>query len=340
MRLRRTHEERDRYDVAFYMPWIGPLLAPATSPPTGGAETQVYLVAQALAAAGLRVCIVAFDTPAGLPDRVGRVDVHARRPYASHKRLIGKVYEAFSIWGALAHLDTKVIVTRTSGPHVGIIGAFARLWRKRFVYSSAHVGDFTLELEKSRRNRALYKLGVRLADSIVVQTEEQVELCRNVFGREPVRIRSIAEPQSAAKQVPEAFIWVGRAIYYKQPLKYLELARRVPEASFRMVAVSEQASGTELYDQVKRHAESLPNFDLIDPLPRAELLELIERSVAVVNTSDSEGLSNIFLEGWSRGVPALALAHDPDAIITRHGLGGFSDGSLDLLAEQARELWT
>ena len=40
--------------------------------------------------------------------------------------------------------------------------------------------------------------------SIVVQTEEQVELCRNVFGREPVLIRSLAEPQSAAKYVPSS----------------------------------------------------------------------------------------------------------------------------------------
>src|SRR5947208_11266917 len=146
MRRSRQRAKRERYDAVFYMPWIGPLLAPGTSLPTGGAETQVYLLAQALAAAGPRVCIVAFDTPAGLPDRVGRVDIHARRPYASHKRLIGKVYEAFSIWGALAHVNTNVIVTRTSGPHVGIIGAFARLWRRRFIYSSAHIGDFTLEL--------------------------------------------------------------------------------------------------------------------------------------------------------------------------------------------------
>src|SRR6266480_1128474 len=176
-RARQTR--RGAYDVVFYMPWIGPLLASADLLPTGGAETQVYLVAQALGAAGLRVCIVAFDTPEGLPDRVGHVDIHARPPYASHRRLIGKLYEAVSIWRALARMDTNVIVTRTSGPHVGIIGAFARLWRRRFVYSSAHVGDFTFALEKSRRNLALYKLGVKLADTVVVQTEEQVELCRN-----------------------------------------------------------------------------------------------------------------------------------------------------------------
>jgi glycosyltransferase involved in cell wall biosynthesis len=341
MAERRTlRRGRREYDVVFYMPWMGPLLAPGKSLPTGGAETQVYLVAQALAASGLRVCVVAFQTPEGLPARVGNVDVFARRPYAGGKRLIGKITETVATWLALARLDTDVIVIRASGPYVGIVGVFARIWRRRFVFSSAHVGDFTFDLEEVGRNLAIYKLGVRLAHTVVVQTEEQVELCREAFGREPVLIKSLAESaETPSEGAPEAFLWVARAIYYKQPLKFLELARRVPEARFRMLAVPEPTFSLGLMDEVKRQAAELPNVELLEPRPRSEVLTLMERAVAVVNTADFEGLPNIFLEGWTRGIPALALAHDPDAIVTRNGIGSFANGSMEQFAEQARELW-
>jgi glycosyltransferase involved in cell wall biosynthesis len=65
----------------------------------------------------------------------------------------------------------------------------------------------------------------------------------------------------------------------------------------------------------------------------------MDEAVAIVNTADYEGLPNIFLEGWARGVPAIALSHDPDGLITQHGLGCFGAGSLERFAEQAAELW-
>jgi glycosyltransferase involved in cell wall biosynthesis len=341
MSRRARSSRRRRYDVVFYMPWIGPLLAPGKTLPTGGAETQIYLLAQGLAARGLRVCVVAFQTPEGLPERAGLVDVHARRPYTGNKRLIGKITETFATWRALAKLPAKVMVVRASGPYVGIVGAFAWLTRRRFVFSSAHVGDFTFTLEYGGKNLALYKLGVKLADTVVVQTEEQVELCREAFGRDPVLVRSLSQPpEVVGERAPEAFLWVARAIYYKQPLKLLELARRVPEARFRMLAVPELTFSMDLFAELQRQAAELPNVELLEPRPRDQVLELMDRAVATVNTADEEGLSNIFLEGWVRGVPALTLTHDPDSIVSRNGVGYFAEGSLDRLAEQARELWT
>jgi hypothetical protein len=65
----------------------------------------------------------------------------------------------------------------------------------------------------------------------------------------------------------------------------------------------------------------------------------MDRAVAMVNTSEYEGMPNVFLEGWSRGVPALAFGHDPDGVVQRHGLGGYAAGSRERLAELARSFW-
>ena len=68
-------------------------------------------------------------------------------------------------------------------------------------------------------------------------------------------------------------------------------------------------------------------------------MDLVDRAVAMVNTGDFEGMPNIFLEGWARGVPALALTHDPDNVIERHKLGAFARGSPEQLIDSARRLW-
>jgi len=336
---------RRAYDVAFYVPWIGPLLTYRDTAPAGGAETQIFLVAHALARAGLRVCLIAFELEGiELPTSRDGLDVVMRPPYQSKRGgLFGKLRETLAIWRAVLAADAAVVVTRAAGPHVGIVAVAARTSGRRFVYSSANVSDFDFAiLAPNRRDRALFALGVRLADEVVVQTSEQVELCRERFGRPARLIRSVAEPAEPRPAEPEAFLWIGRLVWYKRPLEFLELARRVPEARFWLVGVPVPFApgGPELVASVEQAASELPNVELLPPRPRPQVLELIERAVAVVNTADFEGLPNILLEGWSRGVPALVLTHDPDGIVAAEGLGHFAHGEREAMALAAQELWS
>jgi glycosyltransferase involved in cell wall biosynthesis len=363
--IKRKRPPRD--DVAFYAPRMGPLLAPEARSSSGGAETQILLLARALASRGARVRLVVFDLPGiPIPASVDGVAISVRPPYQAHEPL-GKLREAGSIGRAIRKSNADVLVSRVSTPEVGLAGLFAKLSRRRFVYSSANVSDFVDDrapgrrpsegtppsgrtnessefdfsrLARKRRDWQLFRLGIRLADEIVVQTEEQVRLCEDRFGRSPVMIRSIAELAPQRDSDPEAFLWIGRLVSYKRPLAFVELARSLPNARFWMVAVPPlHARDLDLEASVARAAADVHNLETFVPRPRSELMELIDRAVAVVNTADFEGMPNIFLEGWARGVPALALAHDPDGVIERHELGAFAHRSSERLVELASRLW-
>jgi glycosyltransferase involved in cell wall biosynthesis len=340
--LKQIRKGSKRYDVAFYVPWIGPLLSPLARSPTGGAETQIFLLARALAARGFRVCLIVFDLPGlDVPSRVGDVSVLVRPPYRTHEPL-GKFRETLALGKAIMEADAGVMVARAATPDIGLVGLSAKLLRRRFVYSSANVSDFDYRLVASnRRNRELFRLGIRLADEIIVQTAEQARLCEEHFRRSPVLIGSIAEPAPQRDRNPEAFLWIGRLVWYKRPFEFVELARSLPSAKFWMVGVPavHGDEGAELAREVEREVATVPNLQLLAPRPRPELMNLIERAVAVVNTADFEGMPNIFLEGWARGVPALTLTHDPDSVVESHSLGGFAHGSSRKLREIALALW-
>jgi glycosyltransferase involved in cell wall biosynthesis len=348
-------------------------LTRAAALPAGGAETQVLLLARALAARGHEVCLIVFEVHgASIPSRVDDVTVSVRRPYQSHQRL-GKLREVASVGQAIASIDSRAVVTRIASPEVGVTGVFAKLLRRTFVYSSSSVSDFVSaqqmqsftsetakpeagrqagssaapsdldfsRLARQQRDWSLFRLGIRLADEIVVQTHEQVRLCRATFDREPVLIRSIAELAPQRQSEPEAFLWIGRLVDSKRPQEFVELARSLPQACFWMVAVpagdrSEHASHVSA---LAATASSTPNLKLLPPRPREDLVDLVNRAVAIVSTSDFEGMPNTFLEGWARGVPALSLAHDPDGVIERHGLGACARGSRQRFVDLAQQLW-
>jgi glycosyltransferase involved in cell wall biosynthesis len=254
-------------------------------------------------------------------------------------KLVGFAAHLVSAAWVLAPLRARVFVQRAAGPTTGIVALFARAKRSRFVYSSANVIDFDFErLEPSRLRVWLFHLGVKLANAIVVQTHEQVDLCQRRFGRDPVLIKSIAEPASVTELDRQAFLWVGRAAPYKRPDAFVDLAAAVPDARFRMILVTAER-GHELTRSVVERCQKVPNIELLDPRPREELMRLIDSAVAMVNTADFEGMPNIYLESWARGVPALSLLHDPDGVIERESLGFFARGSPERLAAHARTLW-
>lgn len=327
-------------DIAIYSPYASQLYErrPAVS---GGAELQTVMLAAALAEHGLRVAHIVLPLEGEATSLPNGVEVVQRRPFAGGWRLLGQAREIGRVWRALAAADAGVYVVRSSWAALGVVAAFCALRRRRLVWASASDLDFGSFFFRGRRAELeLFRLGVRRADLIVVQTEAQANLAEEAFGsrRRVVRIPSFARLAEPSRRAPEAFLWTGRLEEYKGPVAYVELARSVPEAHFWMIPkfVEESAAyGRE----VEAGAAELPNLELLEARPHGELMELVERSVAVVNTSPSEGMPNTFLEAWARGIPVLTLVFDPDSRVEREQLGVAAGGSKERFAEGARELW-
>jgi glycosyltransferase involved in cell wall biosynthesis len=332
---------RERADVAVYAPYAGALY---TTPPkpTGGAEMQSLYLTQALARAGLKVRHVVLSAGPLPRERdgvgiVGLPSAYGSRGLARRKAVVAALHAA----------DASVYIQRCAGFETGVVGAFARLRRRRSIFSSSSVADFDLTSETARiagasldhvPTRIQYLLGLRLVDAIVVQTEEQQQRARS-RGLSTSMIRSFCVVPELVYTRREFFLWVGNPRAVKDPGAYVELARRVPEARFLMVAGDPVSTGRSQAAELKLAAANVPNLDVLLDLARDDVLALYPRSVAIVNTSWVEGFPNTFLEAWARGTPALSLRVDPDRLIERNGLGFACGGSMERLEERAKALW-
>jgi glycosyltransferase involved in cell wall biosynthesis len=260
---------------------------------------------------------------------------------------IGKLGETRGVWRALAGADAAVYVFRTglSGGIAALaVGAlFTTARRRRLVLAASNDLDFIFgRSDRSRLTERLYRLALRRTERVVVQSEQQLELARTALRDEErvTLIPSFTEPApERGRPEPDApFLWAGRIVDYKLPLSFLELARALPEARFEMIAYPTGETPPDLARRLADEAGTLPNVELVERMRHEAVLERIERCLAVVSTSHHEGMPNVFLEAWARGVPVLTLHFDPDARITAERTGLYAEGSWDRFVEQAKAL--
>lgn len=290
-------------------------------------------VARALARAGFRVRhLVAAAGMSRTPDGV---EVVLLPP----GYLQGGLACRRAIVQALRESDGRVYIQCPAGIETGFAGMFARLARRRFVFSAQSDADFMRDRELLKQlggslevwsARTQVRLGQRCAHAVVAQTEQQAALARDTLRLHPHVIRSFCDLGEPRPEAREAFLWVGAFAGVKDPLSFLALAERMPDVPFWMVG-TERKGWRDLAAAVRERAARLSNLELLAPRPRDEVLALYRRAIAVVSTSRYEGFPNVFLEGWARGVPVISLRVDPDGVITRHGLGAVAGGSLDVM---------
>ena len=78
--------------------------------------------------------------------------------------------------------------------------------------------------------------------------------------------------------------------------------------------------------RITAEAQGIPNLKALGPVPYSDVNKYFARAKLFLNTSESEGFPNSFLQAWIRGVPIVSF-FDPDDIISRQGLGVRVDSS-------------
>ena len=308
---------------------------------TGGESVQHTLLAKAFAECGWQVSIISRDF--GQSDGIV---VDGIRVWKTSSPSAGLPYlrffypRLFKGWRALRRADADIYFQSCAGLMTGMVAKFVARRNRKMIFRIAHDTDCIPgeQLIKLDRDRRIYEYGLRRADLISAQSNTQAQALEDNYGLQSYEVDMAAEiPEDTEDAIRDIdVLWVNNFRDFKRPELLLDIARSMPEVSFTMIGGSMKGS-EELYDNVRDQALELDNVDFVGGLPYSDVNSYFSRAKLFLNTSDSEGFPNSYLQAWVRRVPVVSF-FDPDGLIASKGLGDSVDTQNDFVEALARLL--
>lgn len=302
----------------------------------GGEQVQQTLLAKALARRGFDVSMIVADH--GQPDGATWDNVKTYKAYRISAGLpvVRFIHPRWTgMWSAVRRANAAIYYTSCAGYQLGLLALFAKRHRPppRILFRIAHDRDCdpAALLIEYWRDRKLYEYGLARADVILAQTVRQQEALAKNYHHDSVLAPLMLDRPARERDYNErdiAVLWVNNIRNFKRPDLALELARQAPSINIHMIGGA-QRSFEQMYREIGEQALDIKNVCFHGPVPYHEVNEFYERARVFINTSDSEGFPNSYLQAWARGTPVVAF-FDPDGLISREGLGYIASNLQDM----------
>ncbi|MGI6123762.1 MAG: glycosyltransferase [Acetivibrionales bacterium] len=302
----------------------------------GGAEINLFNLACCLSQKkNLSVQVLVDDF--GQPERYkkGGIELIRFKKNSSDKPWLVRKFNAIKAYRALLLLDADVFIFTASSELLGVLVLFQRILRRKQVFFRLS-SDLNIDLNNFKRNNSyisylLYQFGLKNSTKLISQTMKQKNLLKTKLGLDSEIIENGFFMRSGIRAEDKEFIlWVGRCMDTKHPMKFIELAQKLPEKEFVMIMPinkeipeAEKEHRQELAHNVNEAAKSLKNLKLIDYVPFHRIQDYFDKAKAYVCTSELEGFPNTFIQACLGGTPIISYCINPSNMIEEYDLGCF-----------------
>lgn len=327
--------QQEKIRVCFISPKAYPIFNPQVQTVFGGAEVDLYLLATELAKdPRFDVSFIIGDY--GQPDNETRQGVRLLKSLNFEQNALTG---AIRIWAALKKADADIYMLKTASPGVPLTQFFCQRHNRRFVYKTASQGECGGDY--LRRHPVLGRLFVRSlkkASQVIVQNQQDHD---NLLGR--FAIASMVIPNGhrivdVSDVEKKTILWVGRSAAVKGPQRFLELAQAF--AQERFVMICPRATGDTDYSALCRRANEIENLRFYEHVSFAEIDRFFAAAKVLVNTSDSEGFANTFIQACKAGTAILSYQVNPDDFLNVYDCGLCGDGTTQTLIDNLQRLLT
>lgn len=308
---------------------------------TGGAERQQYMIATHLSKSQYEVSVAGlnFDDNNHTVEEEG---VTLWRIIPNVRGVSSAPYKAIRTLLGLRQIDADIYYVRGNDLLCVITALYCKLFGAIFVYGIAN--DANIEpthLSEKGLFRIPYLKSVASANTVVAQTKHQQNLLFDEHGIEAVHIPNGYDVPSSSEIIPheerEYVLWVGSMDpHQKKPLKFVELASRLPEIEFKLIGPPDN-DNPAYASEVEMAATKLTNLEYVGYVHPDQIHDYYKRASLLVNTSEFEGFPNTFLEAWRYATPVLSLHFTLDDTLREKSIGWHA-GSMNRLTELVEEI--
>ncbi len=319
--------------ICFVSPKAYPLFNGDVRATFGGAEVDLYYLGTELAKdARFDVSFVVADY--GQPDMERRENVTVIKSLSFEQNpLTG----AFKIRQALRKVNADIYMIKSISPGLFLVSLFCRLHRKIFLYRTAHAThcDGTY-LEKHPLVGKFFTSSIRHAKKIFTQNEADKDNLKKTVGIDSMMIPNGHRFEPLTEHDRETILWAGRSADFKHPERFLDLAKTFPQEKFVMIC--QRATGDRQYDSLKTKAEAIENLNFIEHVRFDKIDSYFQQAKVFVNTSDSEGFPNTFIQACKAGTAILSYHVNPDGFLDTYECGVCCNGDGKAAVTQLGEM--
>ena len=302
----------------------------------GGAQKQQALIIQGLKAKGIGVIVLEYYLKE--PKIIDEVYFYP----AWNKRTKSFVNRLREIINKLKEHDVNIIYVRGTQLYVAFLYLILKTVRSKIklFWGIAGDHDLTSKYNYLRVNNvnSLYGkinagvifnlsslLSFYFSDTIICQTQEQIERCKTISkNKSTILISNIYSSNlndkiSNYNKISADAIWKGKFSGNKGEDILLNIARDIPK--IKIICLGHETKNfkkTRIFEQIKKQK----NLILLGRVNIDKVSRYISQVDFILNTSPSEGLSNVFLEGWDLEKPIISFKVNPNQYLTK-GEAGF-----------------
>ena len=321
--------------VCFVSMFAYPLFNPKCKSTHGGAEVELYSYAKELAKdKKFDIGFIVADFGQKDAEHYDNIKVIKSFPL---RRPLFNLYGPLKLYSALKNLNPDVILSESAGFETGILCLYSKLYKKKFIYRTAHVNDCNGVRLKSKWWGFSFGYALKNADQILAQTKDQQKLLMENQGINSVLLKNGYVLKNVDLKEKKTILWVGRGISWKRPEIFLKLAKHFPNEKFIMI-MSKRKKEIRLWNNIKGKSEKIKNITFVENVPFSEIDYYFRDAKIFVNTSKYEGFPITFLHALMNKTPILSLSVNPDNFITKHGCGLYSQNDYNSMLRDLKKL--
>lgn len=329
------------------------LFDPSSSAPMGGAELDMYMLAQGLDDV-FNTLVITGDWGQKKIEIYDNIKI-IRSVKTGNKDIFSVMRNIILIFVTLLKTNADIYISSGAGPEVGIFCFFCKLRAKKYIYRTAHDIDCNGSYIRLNGIKGLsYKYGLEHAHKIITSVVHHKNLLNKYHAHVNEKIHHINLGLQFRSDIDNAgytelgrdghILWVARCEDWKNPEAYICLAKSLPQYKFIMIC-PKQRHNEDYFFSVKRHAKKLSNITFIDFVPFEYIQSYFNNAILFINTSTVEGFTYTLIQSGLAGTPVAYLNVDPDNVIRRHNLGFFANGNMEKLRRSLidsinnKEIW-
>jgi len=300
-----------------------PIFNPRVGTYFGGAEVDLYYLATELAKDNsFEISFIVADYKQPQEEVIENVRIIKTIDFKKPIRGF------LSIWDGLKLADADLYFTKCASLGVPLVSLFCKLYHRIFVYRLASMLESNgAYIKQHPIVGRLFAWSLRRANLVFAQNAIDAENLTRIMGISSHVIPN-GHPLPPMQQQPrDTILWVGRDDPVKNPECFLDLAKTTPNERF--VIVCQTFHNDQHYKNLVEQAGKIPNLQFIRHVPFNKIDTYFQQAKVFVNTSDSEGFPNTFIQACRSAVPILSLNVNPDGFLDEYGYGICCNGNFE-----------